>query len=268
MNSIKFTGFFVALTLLVPAIASANNRHFTYTYESATLPAGSAELEPWTTWRVGREQYYNRFDHRLEFEYGLTDRLMAALYLNWNAQTASDGTTRASSFNYAGVSSEFKYRVLDDDADGIGLALYLEITGATDELEFEEKLILDKRFGDLLFAANLVVEQELEFGEDETEVEHHFELDAGLAYFFNEHCTVGLELRNHSIFEEGELEASAFFLGPNFSYGAEAYWIAASILPQLFAIKGEEEGGEEDDSLLDLDHHEMVNARILLGFHL
>ena len=60
---------------LSAAPASANERHFTYTYESAVLPAGQRELEFWTTWRNGRAQYYSGFDHRVEYEFGITDRL-------------------------------------------------------------------------------------------------------------------------------------------------------------------------------------------------
>src|SRR5262245_16740137 len=52
----------LVLTSITPA--RANERHFAFTYESPTLPAGAVELEPWTTWRVGRDRYYSRFDHR------------------------------------------------------------------------------------------------------------------------------------------------------------------------------------------------------------
>src|SRR5262245_34530149 len=78
--------------VLVPASFAAalpaaygNERHFTYTYESAVLPAQAKEIEVWTTPRLGRDDYYARFDQRLEFEVGLTDRLQTSLYLNWNA---------------------------------------------------------------------------------------------------------------------------------------------------------------------------------------
>ena len=57
--------------LTLPAVAAANDRHFTYTYETAVLPPGARELEVWTTWRAGRERYYSRFDHRLELEVGV-----------------------------------------------------------------------------------------------------------------------------------------------------------------------------------------------------
>ena len=46
----------LALTLLAAIAttpAGANIRRFTYTYESAVLPPGHTELEPWITWRAG-----------------------------------------------------------------------------------------------------------------------------------------------------------------------------------------------------------------------
>src|SRR4051794_20626531 len=85
--------WFLPLLIAVPALAlpgraSANERHFTYTYESAVLPQGARELEVWTTARLGRHQYFAQFDHRLEFEVGLTPRLQTSLYLNFSGQTA------------------------------------------------------------------------------------------------------------------------------------------------------------------------------------
>jgi hypothetical protein len=62
--------------------ASANERHFTYTYETAVLPPGAREVEVWSTGRLMREQRSTRFDERVEFEVGLTERLQTALYLN------------------------------------------------------------------------------------------------------------------------------------------------------------------------------------------
>ena len=88
-----------------PATASANERHFAWTYETGVLPAGTAELEPWTTWRVGRESYFSRFDHRIEFEYGITDRLQTALYLNFRGVASREGNGEIeTSFDYQGIS--------------------------------------------------------------------------------------------------------------------------------------------------------------------
>ena len=59
-----------ALTLLI-GISSANDRHFTYNYETAVLAPGARELEVSNTLGVGRSDYYAKLDHRLEFEVGL-----------------------------------------------------------------------------------------------------------------------------------------------------------------------------------------------------
>src|SRR5206468_7233929 len=74
--------------LLVATPAGATERRFTYTYESATLGAGEREIEPWTTLRLGRNEYYRALDNRLELEFGVTDRLMTAWYLNLSSETA------------------------------------------------------------------------------------------------------------------------------------------------------------------------------------
>jgi len=252
--------------VLAPSFAHANERHFTYTYESSTLPAGNVELEPWTTWRVGRERYYNRFDHRLEFEYGITDRLQTALYLNFSAVAAGgEMNTRTSSFNYGGVSSEWKLRVLDSGADPVGLAFYLEVTGEPEALELEQKVILDVRSGDWLFATNLVAEQEVGFAPDETEVEYVFVGYLALGYFLSEQWMIGLEFRNHTDIAHGDFEHSAFFIGPVASYATEGYWVALSVLPQIGAIKPD---SAPDGDFRDLEGHEMLNARLLLGFPL
>src|SRR4051812_29485798 len=98
----------IVLVVSLPALsASANERHFAFTYESGTLPAGSAEIEPQVTWRVGRDHYYSAFDQRFEFEYGLTDRLLTAFYVNFGATTQWTAMNpRETSFDYQGISTE------------------------------------------------------------------------------------------------------------------------------------------------------------------
>src|SRR5581483_9323147 len=52
------------VSLTRPALA--NERHFTYTYESGVLPPGAREVELWSTYRTGRHEYYTELDHRAE----------------------------------------------------------------------------------------------------------------------------------------------------------------------------------------------------------
>ena len=65
----------------------AQDRMFTYTYQSTVLNKGQRELEVWNTLRTGRQDYYARIDHRTEFEMGLGKNLQTAFYLNLTSKT-------------------------------------------------------------------------------------------------------------------------------------------------------------------------------------
>ncbi len=255
-----------SILVLTSSEAFASERHFVYTYESGVLNAGDIELEPWTTFRNGRTDFYNRFDNRLEFEVGLTDRLQTAWYLNFTGlgkDVKSKG--REFEFEFKGVSSEWKYKLTDPVADAFGTALYLEGSAGPEEAELEAKLIIDKRFGDFLFAFNIVGEHEWEFEEDKTERKIVLEFDTGFGYFLTPKFFAGLELRNINEFPAGEgLEFSALFLGPVLSYAQKNWWATLTFAPQLPALK---DHGEDDDSRV-LAGLEKINARIIFGFHL
>lgn len=252
------------LCLATSQVALANDRRFTYSYESGVLPPGERELEVWSTARLGRESRYTRFDERLEFEVGLTQRLMTALYLNGTSVTQPDGTGGLSTaFEFKGISSEWKYKLLDPVADPVGLALYGEVTGSGDEVELEAKVIVDKRVGNFLFALNLVGEQEWEFELEEVLAESILEPAVGVAYFVTPSFSVGLEARNHNELVSGKLEHSALFAGPVVGFAREGWWVAFSVLPQLPALKS-----HDPKEPRDLHEHEKINARLLFSFHL
>ena len=259
-------GFAVAA---VPALA--NERHFTYLYETAVLPPGAKEIEVWNTWRAGRGDFYSALDHRLEFETGLTEHVMTSFYLNWKNE-ASEGSNGESDSKFAweGISNEWKWKISDPVADPLGFGLYGEVSLGTEEFELEAKTLFDKKLDKLLLAANLVAAGEFENGADETELEEiELEADLGASYAVTPHFSVGLELRNHNEIakeadsDEMEWEHSALFLGPNVSYATEGWWVTLSVLPQLPALM-KEEGG----SILVLDEHEKINARLLFSFHI
>lgn len=260
----------VGVALLVPVEARANERHFTYTYESAVLPEGAKELEVWSTARIGKPDYFVRFDERLEFEAGVTDNLMTALYLNLTSIAADVGDERITDTEFAGVSSEWKLKLSDPVADGLGVALYGELTAAPTELEVEAKLILDKQIGNMLLAANLVLANETEFektpDEEEVEQEQEIEVDLAIAWFLRPGLSAGLEVRNHNEIHGGEHEHSALFAGPVFGYATDSWWLALTILPQLPAIVDNDDA--VDDGPRVLDEHEKLEARLLFSFHM
>lgn len=82
--------------------ASADERKFTFVEEAKTLPQGTFEFEQWVTrsWGVEQGQFW-RIDFREELEYGITDRLTAAAYLNLaitRAMSLASKTRRSSSW--------------------------------------------------------------------------------------------------------------------------------------------------------------------------
>ncbi len=262
-----FAGLAGSLAGLAPGVARANDRHFAYAYESATLPAGSAELEAQTTLRAGREHYYSELDHRLELEFALTDRLQSSLYINFAGLTEADAANvRSSSFEYDGISSEWKLRLLDASADPVGLALYEEASLAPSSYELETKLIIDKRVGDFLFAGNLIYAHGWDVQADHTDTDEELGLEVSGGYFITDALMVGLELRNQTLMPGGTLESSAFFAGPTLAYSMQGWFATVTVFPQLGAIKGNSVAGNSD--IRDLDGHEMIDVRAVLGFHL
>jgi hypothetical protein len=242
------------------APAAASERHFTYTYESSVLRPGAREIEPWSTFRLGRSDFFSRFDSRIEAELGLTDQLQTSLYLNLSAETADTALGRVSSTELEGMSSEWKLKLSDPVADRAGTALYGELSAGPSDVELEGKLILDKRVGRLLGALNLVAEHEWKYDEPEAERETAFEVDAAACWFLTPRLTAGLEIRSHTVVPPGEEPTrSALFLGPTVSYNKGGWWVAASVLPQVRALAGASDGH------LDLVEHERVEVRVLFG---
>ncbi|RPI00615.1 MAG: hypothetical protein EHM64_16915 [Ignavibacteriae bacterium] len=250
--------------------AHANERKFTYVYETSVLPPGAREIELWNTYRSDKGYFYRRLDQRVEYEFGVINNLMGSIYLNssWYAQDSTgvkmngaDMTGQAIS-----ISSEWKYKLMDRVADLFGLALYGEATLGLHEDELEGKILFDKQFRSILLAFNGVVEQEWETEMDngiaQTEEELSLEFDLGASYQATPSFSFGFEMRNHNVIKDGDIEHSAFFAGPVVSYAAENWWATFTVLPQIASLKGSTTGN------LDLHEYEKVEARLLFSFHL
>jgi hypothetical protein len=248
--------------LLTPLAARANERHFTYTYESAVLAPGEKEIEVWTTGRWQRDTRYTALDTRLEFEVGLVPGLQTSFYLNLSAVGQEAGGELLKSTELS-VSNEWKWKLSDASLDPVGFAIYAEITGGVDALELEGKLILDKRIGQLLLAANFVAAQEWYFGVGQTSQE--LELNGFLAasWFFTPRFSIGVEAFNANVISQGEWEFSALFLGPVVSYAGDGWWLAFTFMPQLPAFKPPEGSGK-----FVLTDYERYQARLLFSFHI
>ncbi len=269
----RFALFAVPLALsaaLVALPASASNRSFVYTYESRVLSPGESELEPWTTFRVGRRRYYSAIDGRLQLEHGLTQGLQLALFWNFSTTTQDviqDQLTRELSrvtqSEFTSASAELKYQLSDPTADLLGSALYLQTTLGPRENELDAKLIVDRSLGNWLFAANLSAQLELEpvRDVDGSDLETAFVLEptVAAAYQFS-HGSLGLELRA-PLGVAGQAESATLFGGPVARFADRGYWLALGVQPQLAAFSGQSSG-----SRLDLNEHERLEVRLLAGF--
>ena len=174
---------------MLSSSAWAGEGLFSRTYTTETVPQGHFELEQTIRNRSGRSfGTYNSTDFRSEFEYGVTDNLQAAFYVNWgythasnapddNNPTGGDGPGLYDGFSRSAwaldsVALEFIYRILSPISDPIGFAVYFEPewdfhdihNGARvfDSMEDEFRLLFQKNFFDdqLILAYNLVGEWE------------------------------------------------------------------------------------------------------------
>jgi hypothetical protein len=262
-------GFLVISSLLGASTIHAQDRLFTYTYQSSVLNKGQRELESWNTLRTGRDDYYARFDNRTEFEIGLGHNLQTSFYIDLTSITETgsvDATKAVSTENEIGFSNEWKLKLLDPVADPIGLALYGEAGISSFEYELEGKLILDKKIGNLTIAANGVLESEWAPGyagnELEWQKEKKIEGYLAFAYSLNPKFQLTIENAYKNVFEAGELIHSGLFFGLGFSYVQEKFWINFTTMPQLTSFKG------ASNSNLNLNEYEKIQFRLLFSYML
>ncbi|TSA41936.1 MAG: hypothetical protein D4R57_00035 [Verrucomicrobiales bacterium] len=262
------TGIVCGLSLVLQT--RATERLFTYTYEPETLPKGAAEAEQSVTLRAGRnsavgQEKFRRVQFREEIEYGVTDNYQLALYFNHQYESYKDpatGTTRTD-YRQQGISIENKFMVWNPADHAVGLSLYLEPTYDGKNAELEQKIILGQRSGDWKWALNLThaTEWENDFRDKEGELEVSF----GIARQLSPHWSVGVEIRDHNELPDySRWENTAIYIGPVISCRHERWWATLSMMPQVY---GANYGGDPDgNSSLELEGHEKINVRLLVGF--
>src|SRR5260221_10342239 len=130
-----------ALALLAAPAALADRRDFVRAYQVATQPKGNLEFELWNDLVAPSTGGLDAAEstHRVELEYGLTDRWDLALYHVFTQ--APPGP-----FHFDSWRLETRYRLAEKGEWPIDVMLYLELerpAAFTEAAETEEKLILE-----------------------------------------------------------------------------------------------------------------------------
>ncbi|MCL4548676.1 MAG: hypothetical protein M1495_08920, partial [Bacteroidetes bacterium] len=143
IKSVKLATVILLISFLLKSQVVADTKYFGRSYTSYTLPANAMEFELWQTGRIGKGiGSYSRWQPRMEFEYGVTDRFTASMYLNFNEVKSSDNNVPSKPFSLSTTSLEFRYRLTNPSEYFVDPALYFELSYGGDKIEYEPKILL------------------------------------------------------------------------------------------------------------------------------
>ncbi len=224
----------IVLGALLATTANANPHPLPFSYPYETLPQGKVEIEQYMDFvpvRVEREEPDGTLEGvwgvrsvlTTELELGITDNLEAGFYFQFR-QGASGGTPF---MRFDGVKQRLRYRFAETGELPVDIGIYLELAEFQNELEFEEKILLSKRLGDVVLVANLWVEQEWYFQDSTTK--YIYNPTAGAAYEISPRFHVGLEYWARGRFDDTSDDpedddgddaptGAHHYLGPTFLY--------------------------------------------------
>lgn len=236
----------------------ADRRYFLQSYTPYLPAPGNLELETTTIAQIGRgDSTGAAWRNRIEFEFGATDRLGGAVYLNF-VQPNEAGA--ASTFD--GPSLEFIYRLAEPGRPGFEPAAYLEIRANGEELELEPKLLLARRFDRTVAVLNLVGEIEhFTAGPESGETEKEWGITAGASRELGATCALGAEARYTRTVPDQGSASSALLVGPTINFQSPKLQVGLGWHVQV--------SGQPDMSGgLNLDEFPRHEVRLLLGVSL
>lgn len=230
-----------------------------------TQPKGTFEFEQRIDVTHGQQTgTYNLGLYRSEIEYGLTDDIQIAGYLNTysvnaknnyknnemcdgakNPCTAGFGVPSSAhdkgsyrSTKVDGGSLEFTWRISNPVTNPVGFGLYVEPTLGRLEDSLEVRLLMQSNFLDdrFIVGANVVFEPEKEKYDEKIIRNSMLDLLYGATYRFAPRWSAGLEGRLHTDHDGYFLNKhiqTAHFLGPTVHYAGKKWWATASWRHQL-----------------------------------
>jgi hypothetical protein len=232
------------LMILLNSSLLADYRDFAYTYQARTLPQGAVEFEYYIDSQLpdASDQSVYSWRQQFEIEYGITDRLSAAVYqsMRTTSFTLDDGTSRYRTL-FDSVKVQAKYRLTDPGQYLVDALVYAEYVLSTNydgrNDKFEIKEVLSKDLGKTHLALNLT---------EEIPIDGDFELayDAAGGYDFCDWFLAGIQTKGQLI------DTFSLSAGPAFTFRAKGIYLTTAILAGL------------NDNAADMD------ARALIGISL
>lgn len=235
----------MAVALLAPLFsartARANPHPLPFTYPWETLSQGEAEVEqyvdivPLRTFEApgaSRKTVVDpRYELTTEIEYGITDRLELGLY--FAAKNAPEELGANAPIGFDGIKQRLRYRIGKEGELPVELSVYFEVAEMHDEIELEEKLNLQKRFGHVKAMANLWIEESFVRG---GAMQLQLHPTGGVAYQVTPNLWTGVEywmtaaipLTAHESAAPGSVDAfnarSHHFVGPTLAFVWDKLW--------------------------------------------
>jgi hypothetical protein len=271
MKSSQFKFFSLLLRSVTALVISyfaqacmAGEGAFGWVYTLDLQPKGTWEFEQRLQRNHGQASgKYDVWLSRTELEYGLTNDLQIAGYINSysanvnqnytnpeicgqratctagfpvpvsHTEQSPDQAYRASGVD--GFSLELIYRLTNPVTSPIGVGFYVEPTFGKLKNELETRLLLQSNFLDdsLIVAGNVVfANEQLKFLGEGNTPESMLDVLMGVSYRFQPKWFAGLEGRWHNDFGQYNLKSQtqrAFFWGPNVHYAEKSWWMTAAM---------------------------------------
>jgi hypothetical protein len=236
--------------LLLPSLALATPVPLPFTYPYETLAKGEAEDELYgdmTPLRVQADPsdatkgrlWEPAYVLQNELEYGVTDHVELAWYQVFQANPVDGG---GNLMTFDGFKFRARIRVGEAGELPLDVALYFELETLHDELSFEEKVILAKRFGRFHWMANLWVEQEMNRFLDDAQRNVDFVVNptTGITYEVAPSFQPGIEYWGRGILgarEDTSVDAINHrlhnFLGPTVHFDWGKLWWSLGVYADL-----------------------------------
>lgn len=252
------------LFAVISAISSASyagEGSFGWIYGLDLQPKGELEFEQ--RLQLTRKQAAGTYDFwraRTEIQYGLTNDIQIAGYINSYSVNAANNYTNTAACpagpctsgfgvpenagtpyrktDVDGISLEAIWRITNPVTTPVGVGIYVDQTFGKLYDEFETRLLLQSNFLDdsLIVATNIIYAAETIKFLDEPSNESMLDVLTGISYRFAPRWSAGLEHRFHNDYAGHRLQEHtqrANFIGPSIHYATKDWWVTAAWRHQI-----------------------------------